>query len=338
MLGWGLMTMLLGAVHNFAGLVALRFLLGVFEAGLFPGLIYCLTFWYKPNERALRTATISATATLGMCLVFLCQTISLTSPLIGGAFGGAIAFGIGHMNNVHGLQAWRWLFILEGLPSCLCALLVFLLFPDFPETDKWLSPEERTIAVARIAGVSSLGHAKITWADARETLLDWRLYLHHFVFVAFSVPFSSISLFTPTIVTGLGYEGLSAQLFTVPPYAIAFVLTMSVAWITDKYEYRSIGAASMLAIGGIGFLLQGTTSFMAPWVPYGLMSYLPCCRCIALRRLQGTLRAALHLRVIHLRKRSAPAQLARWQLTRHRRADPRHPPRCLYRTNWRDHR
>ncbi len=57
--------MALGAVHNFAQLVAIRFLLGAFEAGLFPGLIYCLTFWYKPEERAIRVALISATATLG---------------------------------------------------------------------------------------------------------------------------------------------------------------------------------------------------------------------------------------------------------------------------------
>ncbi len=65
MLGWGLMTMVLGAVHNFAGLVAARFFLGVFEAGLFPGMVYCLTFWYKPEERALRIAWISASAALG---------------------------------------------------------------------------------------------------------------------------------------------------------------------------------------------------------------------------------------------------------------------------------
>ena len=175
----------------------------------------------------------------------------------GGAFGGAIAYAVGHMNRVHGLEAWRWLFILEGLPSCLCALLVFIYFPDFPETDRWLSPEERALAIARIKDVSSLGHAKITWADARATLLDWRLYLHYIMFVTICVPFSSISLFAPTIVEGLGYEGLDAQLFTVPPYAFAFFATMLCAWVTDKYECRSWGVMSMLAISGIAFLLEG---------------------------------------------------------------------------------
>ena len=65
MFGWGIMTMVLGAVHSFAPLVVVRFLLGAFEAGLFPGMIYCLTFWYKQDERAVRVALILGGATLG---------------------------------------------------------------------------------------------------------------------------------------------------------------------------------------------------------------------------------------------------------------------------------
>ena len=164
------------------------------------------------------------------------------------------------MNRVGGLQAWRWLFILEGAPSCLCAILACFFFPDFPETAKWLSPTERTLAIERIKGVSSLGHAKITWKEARDTLIDWRLYLHYLVYISISVPFSSISLFTPTIVAGLGYEGLQAQLFTVPPYAVAFVVTVIVSWQSDKREMRSWGAFYSLLIAGICFLLQGKKS------------------------------------------------------------------------------
>lgn len=253
MLGWGLMTMVLGAVNNFAGLVVVRFLLGAFEAGLFPGIIYCLTFWYKPDERALRAALILACATLG------------------GAFGGAIAYGVGHMNRAHNLQAWRWLFIIEGAPSCLCAILAFFMFPDFPETAKWLSAEERELAVGRIKGVSSLGHAKITWKEAKQTLLDWRLYLHYLVYISISVPFSSISLFSPTIVSGLGYEGLQAQLFTVPPYAIAFVVTVIVSWQSDKREMRSWGAFFSLLIAGISFLIQGALPSHSFKARYGLL-------------------------------------------------------------------
>lgn len=236
---WGVMTMILGAVHSFGGIVAVRFLLGAFEAGLFPGMVYCLTFWYKPDERALRAALILACATLG------------------GAFGGAIAYGVGHMDRVSGLQAWRWLFILEGIPSCVLAIFVFFWFPNFPETESWLSPEERELAIERIRGVASLGHDKITWIEAKATLLDWRLYLHYLAYITVSVPFSSISLFSPTIVLGLGYTGLQAQLFTVPPYAIAFVVTVLVSWASDKNEMRSWGAFTSLMIAGISFFIQG---------------------------------------------------------------------------------
>ncbi|KAI0374113.1 MFS general substrate transporter [Pilatotrama ljubarskyi] len=249
MFGWGAMTIIIAASRNFAGLVALRFLLGAFEAGLFPGIVYCLTFWYKPNERAVRIALIVACATLG------------------GAFGGAIAYGVGRINGACGLEAWRWLFIFEGVPCCICAFVVYFVFPDYPETVSWLSPEERSLATERIRGVASLGHHELTWAEARDTLVDWRLYAHYLLFVAFSVGFASMSQFAPTIVQGLGYEGLSAQLFTVPPYAIAFFVCVAVAWASDRYEMRSLGAAFAFLICGATFLVEGKCVGVS--VPFG---------------------------------------------------------------------
>ena len=240
MFAWGAMTMLLGAVHNFGALVAVRFLLGAFEAGLFPGLVYVCTFWYRPEERALRIALILASATLG------------------GAFGGAIAFGVGKLDGAHGLSAWRYLFLLEGAPSCAGALLVWRFFPDFPERSRWLSPEEKALAARRLAGVASRGHDAVRWTDARATLCDWRLYAHYLAYITISVPFSSMSLFSPTIVAGLGYEGLDAQLFTVPPYAIAFCVTVAVAWVSDRYEVRSLGTSLSMLIAAACFIVEGT--------------------------------------------------------------------------------
>ena len=101
--------------------------------------------------------------------------------MAGGAFGGSIAFGVGQLNQARGLEGWRWLFIIEGAPSCACAICAWLFYPDFPETVSWLSGKERDLVTSRIRGVASLGHAKITWTETRETLLDWRLYLHFLV-------------------------------------------------------------------------------------------------------------------------------------------------------------
>lgn len=161
MLGWGVCSMGLSGAHNFATVAALRFLLGAFEAGLFPGLVYFITFWYKSEERSIRVAFILASATLA------------------GAFGGAIAFGVGHIDQVGGLSAWRWLFIIEGLPSCLSAPLVFFLLPDYPETASWLSKEERALALQRLESEGSKGLSiSDWWEDTRTTLVDWRLWAH----------------------------------------------------------------------------------------------------------------------------------------------------------------
>ncbi|RAQ47716.1 MFS transporter [Aspergillus flavus] len=237
MLGWGTSTMGLGGAHNYAQVTGIRFLLGVMEAGLFPGLVYYLTFWYRNSERSMRVALILASATLA------------------GAFGGAIAYGVGHMNQAHGLSAWRWLFIIEGAPSCASAFLVWFFLPDYPETASWLSAEEKELAMQRLQNEGSKGAAHaMTWADAKEILTDWRLYAHYIIYFGISTPFSSLSLFTPAITSGLGYTSLRAQLMTVPPWAVAYVVTTAAAWSADHFNCRGLHSAAFSFIGAMGFL------------------------------------------------------------------------------------
>ncbi|KAK0207437.1 major facilitator superfamily domain-containing protein [Armillaria fumosa] len=160
MVGWGGTNMIISSVQSYSPLTGLRFLLGTFEAGFYPGIVYFLTFWYRPQERAL-------------CLSFIAVCTSLS-----GAFGGGIAYGVGLINGSKGLEAWRWLLIIEGAPSCALAVAVYFFFPAYPETATWLSTKERELAVKRLRGEVSLGHAKTTWAQTKDTLMDWRLYLH----------------------------------------------------------------------------------------------------------------------------------------------------------------
>jgi len=180
------------------------------STGLFPGFVYYLTFWYSTEERSIRVAFVLASATLA------------------GAFGGAIAYGVGHMNQTSGLSAWRWLFILEGLPSVISAFFVWFLLPDYPETAGWLSPKEKALVARRLALQASHGSgAAMSWAEAKSTILEWRLWIHYCVcylcvmfrlssphkasndafskiYFGISAPFSSLSLFTPSITAGLG--------------------------------------------------------------------------------------------------------------------------------------
>ncbi|KAI1821581.1 putative MFS transporter [Xylaria intraflava] len=239
MFSWGALTIGLGGVHNYASLLVVRFLLGLFEAGLFPGLVYYLTFWYKKDERSIRVAFILASATLA------------------GAFGGAIGFGIGHMNGAGGLSAWRWLFIIEGIPSLLSSVLIWFFLPDFPENAMWLTTEERDLSVYRLRFEGSKGaHKTMTWKDAKETLVDWRLWGHYIIYFGISVPFSSLSLFTPSITAGLGYGDLRAQLMTVPPYAVAYVVQLFVSWSADHFNERGLHSAALATVGAVGFIMS----------------------------------------------------------------------------------
>ncbi|KAK4038608.1 major facilitator superfamily domain-containing protein [Parachaetomium inaequale] len=235
MFAWGAITMGLGGVHSFPATAGVRFLLGMAEAGLFPGLVYYLTFWYRNDERSVRVAFILASATLA------------------GAFGGAIAYGIGHMNGAQGLAAWRWLFLIEGAPSCASAVLVWFFLPDYPE--EFLKGREREVAIERLrVEGSKSGHRSMTWADAKATLVDWRLYGHYLIYFGVSVPFSSLSLFTPSITAGLQYVDLQAQLMTVPPYAVAYVTQIVVSYSADRFNARGLHSAALALIGAIGFM------------------------------------------------------------------------------------
>ncbi|KAH8830697.1 MFS transporter [Flagelloscypha sp. PMI_526] len=237
MFSWGAITIGLGGVKNAASVTVVRFLLGVVEAGLFPGLVYYLTFWYRSDERGFRVAIIFASATLA------------------GAFGGVVAYGISHMNRVGGLSGFRWLFILEGAPSCLCSILVWFILPNYPATSTWLSEEEKDLARRRLLYNGGKHDAPaLTWKEAKGTLLDWRLYLHYSAYFGVSLPFSSLSLFSPSIVAGLGYTSIDAQLMTVPPFAVAYIITLAVSYSADKTNSRALHSMALATIGAAGFI------------------------------------------------------------------------------------
>ncbi|RFU79841.1 mfs transporter [Trichoderma arundinaceum] len=281
MFSWGAITMGIAGTQNHASVTVVRFLLGVFEAaylqGLFPGLVYYLTFWYRVEERSIRVAAILASATLA------------------GAFGGAIAFGVGHMNQAAGISAWRWLFILEGAPSVLSSFLVWFFLPDYPETVAWLSAEEKDFAALRLSDQGSHGGGKsLTWDEAKSTLLEWRLWAHYFIYFGISTPFSSLSLFTPSIVAGLGFTDLKAQLMTVPPYAAAYVVTLLASWSGDHFNKRALHSAAFSLIGAIGFIASATLPADHFASRYGCLIIAACGSFACIPPLLGWLSANLY--------------------------------------------
>jgi sugar phosphate permease len=118
---WGIIMTMHGVVSNFGGLLAVRLLLGVFEAGFYPGAIYLCTFWYMPKELATRIAYFYCTSALS------------------GAFSGLLAAAIAQMDGVGGYEGWRWIFLLEGIATTLLGVLCFFFLVDSPSlSGSWL--------------------------------------------------------------------------------------------------------------------------------------------------------------------------------------------------------
>lgn len=162
--GWGAFTLGFTGIQTYPQVVVLRFLIGAFEAGFFPAIVYLTTFWYRPEERSLRIAFVMASATLA------------------GAFGGCIAFGMGHLNGVGGLEGFRWLFLVEGLVSILSCLLILFFLPDFPHRS-WLSEDDAKYAHDRLEGH---GYTKehASKKEILDTVLSPRMLAHYFTYVS----------------------------------------------------------------------------------------------------------------------------------------------------------
>ncbi|KAG0174546.1 hypothetical protein DFQ28_005881 [Apophysomyces sp. BC1034] len=233
MMAWGTVMACMAAIHNTAGLLASRFFLGITEAGLFPGVIFYLSLWYTRKEQATRVA-----------IFFSCSTLA-------GAFGGVLAYGIMQMDGIRGLRGWQWIFIIEAIPTLILAFASYFALPDFPENSSFLTERERDAVVLRLkndAGPSTETH--FSWKQFRDAFLDWKVYMHALVYICGSTPLYSLSLFLPSIISGMGYTDLSAQAMSAPPYAVVLV-----AMHADKHCERGLHIAVPGFVGMIGYML-----------------------------------------------------------------------------------
>jgi MFS family permease len=170
MISWGIISTLMAFSYNATSFYILRFLLGVAEAGFFPGIILYLTYWFPREHRAHMTAMfMTAVAAAGI----------LGSPISGWILQVS--------DGWHGLHSWQWLFILEGTPSILLGLLVPLLLTDRPEHARWLTSTEKSFILEKIdieqhRKLTSGEHA-FSWKDAFRSRRIWIFCLTQFTIV-----------------------------------------------------------------------------------------------------------------------------------------------------------
>ncbi|CAJ2509102.1 Uu.00g141280.m01.CDS01 [Anthostomella pinea] len=244
-LAWGIIAMCTGFVQSYGSLIAVRLLLGAVEAGLFPGLTVYLTFFYTKRELALRVGYL------------------FVSAAVAGAVGGLLAYGIGHMDGVRGMSGWRWIMIIEGLPSIVLGVVVFFLLPNDPEHAYFLSPAEKNFMVVRHRRHygSTESAQRFSKKDMMAAFKDWKVWAFCFAQFGADTMLYGYSTFLPTIIKGLG-SGSTAeiQLLTIPCYAVGAITYMSVAYLSDRKQMRGLfcvifGAVSVI---GYGILISDT--------------------------------------------------------------------------------
>lgn len=211
MFAWSVCMVAQGYVSNYAGLMATRVFLGLSEGGLFPGVSFYITQYYRRDECGIRMATFFSAATLA------------------GAFGGILARGIAEMDGVGGRPAWSWIFALEGLASVLVSVAAYWCIRDYPRhRPKFLTAEELDEVQRRLReDTGDFADQKVEMKYVLQALRDWKIWVHMFIFLGCFCPIYSYSLFAPTIVRGMGYTANSAQLMSVPPCALALSLSSS---------------------------------------------------------------------------------------------------------------
>ncbi|KAL6706872.1 hypothetical protein ACN47E_005015 [Coniothyrium glycines] len=263
MIWWGICMTCMGLVHNYAGLMTARWWLGVAEAGLFPGVNYYLSCWYKRSEFGIRAAIFFSAAALA------------------GSFGGLLAAGIAQMGGVGGKPGWAWIFILEGLATILVGIASYWMVHDFPAEATFLSPDDRARVLRRLRSDKQASAAredfqmKYFW----QSVKDWKTWLFAIIYMGADGALYGFSLFLPTIIQSLGYTSTKANLLSVPPYAVAAVVTVFIGWLADRTQQRGYCNIGISLFGLAGFsMLLGSAD---PHVQYsgvflGAIGIYPC--------------------------------------------------------------
>ncbi|KAH7049322.1 pantothenate transporter liz1 [Macrophomina phaseolina] len=252
---WGAVTCCMAVIHNYHQLVALRFVVGIFEAGFAPGILLILSSWYKKNEQSKRFG------------------IYISAAVLSGAFGGILAGAITKgLHDAHGIAGWRWLFIVEGAATCGWAIISSYLLLDFPDTTKKFSQRERQLAVHRLAEDNvTTRTSEDEQLGSRQAFLqsirNWRTWLMVVGYMVI-VGSSTLSYFYPTLVAGLGYTSHMAQYMVVPIYAVAFLFVGVSAYLLDQHpHHRGLAIAGWLSLStATSIAVTITTNFTARYI------------------------------------------------------------------------
>ena len=252
---WGIIASFQSLAFSVESMLILRACLGISEAA-FVGIPFFLSFFYKRDELAFRTGLFISAAPLAT------------------SFAGSLAWIITRFGDHVPIASWRILFLVEGFPSVVVAVFVYLHIPDSPGSTKYMTSRQRKVAQLRLRkerdDSSDSEKRKLNWTEICRTLVDPKIYLTAAMLFCCNVAFSSLPVFLPTIIKEMGYSAIVSQALSAPPYLLAFFVVLITAWLSDYFRSRSAFIIFHALLAGAGYAMMAIAGFMhvSPFVRY----------------------------------------------------------------------
>ncbi|KAJ5518609.1 Major facilitator superfamily domain general substrate transporter [Penicillium expansum] len=246
--GWGLATICTSSVKSYKALYALRFLVGFFESGFYPGIHYLLGSWYTPREIGKRAMIFWLAGSVGTLFSGFLQAAAYTN-----------------LNGTHGYAGWRWLFIIDGIITLPLALAGYVFFPNLPQSGKktwWTTEEEHLLSIKRMENIGRVGKKPWTIAKAKAILLSWHTYLLPLLYILWNngIPQPAMGYWLksfnahPPPLPGTTYTISQINNLPLPTTAVLIVMGLIWGWLSDgpcrgaRWPFIYIGAVITLTI------------------------------------------------------------------------------------------
>jgi ACS family tartrate transporter-like MFS transporter len=240
MISWGLIAAAMALVNSETSFYVMRFLLGVAEAGFFPGIILYLTYWFPARERARIVSLFMAAVPL--------------ATVVGGPVSGALL----ELHGLGGLKGWHWLFIVEGLPAVLLGVVALKFLDDRPEDAGWLSKKERKALGATLAAEAKATQ-KVGYAGLGQALTRPRVLVLGLLYFCLVVGLYGIGFWMPQVIQTFGLAPLKIGFLTAIPYLFAAIAMVIWGWHSDRTGERTWHVALPLFVAALAFAWSAST-------------------------------------------------------------------------------
>lgn len=234
MLAWGFISAANAFVQGPASFYALRLILGVAEAGFFPGMLFYLTCWFPQAYLARVTASFM----IGIPLAFV--------------IGGPVSSLILEMDGIGGLHGWQWLFIIEGIPAVVLAFIGLFVLPDGPAKASWLTPSEKNTIAAALFAQTPQGEE-----DLWTALRDPRVLALGLVLLGSQLGLYGVQLWLPQIVQSMGFSNLATGMVVALPFLVSMGVMIAWGRSSDVRGERFLHIAAGAALAALGLALAG---------------------------------------------------------------------------------